>query len=240
MRVSATGRHRVDRDAVAGQLEGGDDGEGRDAGLGRAVVGLAGVAVDARHRRGVDDAAVHLLAGLDLLPPVGGGPAGRAEGALEVDLDDGVPLLLGHVGQHPVPQDAGVVDHDVEVAEALDGGVDEALRALPGRDVVAVGHRPRRPWPSISSTTCWAGLRSPPLPSTLPPRSLTTTLAPWPARLSACSRPMPRPAPVTMATRPSQRPMLDVPPVETDRHRIMPGAPRAVHMRRRRAAGRSA
>ena len=80
-----------------------------------------------------------VLARLDLLPPVRGGPAGRAERPLEVDLDDGVPLLLGHVRQHPVAQDAGVVDHDVQVAEPLDCGVDQPLGALPGRDVVAVG-----------------------------------------------------------------------------------------------------
>ena len=58
-----------------------------------------------------------------------------------MDLDDRVPLLLGHVGQHPVAQDAGVVDQHVEVAEGLDRGVDQALRAFPGRDVVAVGDR---------------------------------------------------------------------------------------------------
>jgi len=56
-----------------------------------------------------------------------------------VDLDHGVPLRLGHVGEHAVAQDAGVVDEHVEITEGLDGGVDEPLRALPRRDVVAVG-----------------------------------------------------------------------------------------------------
>ena len=41
---------------------------------------------------------------------------------------------------HPVAEDAGVVDQDVEVAERLDRGVDQVLRALPVGDVVAVGH----------------------------------------------------------------------------------------------------
>src|SRR5438105_4670982 len=59
----------------------------------------------------------------------------------------------------------------------------------------------------ISSTTCWAGVRSSPVPSIAPPRSLTTTFAPSWANSSACSRPMPRPAPVMMATRPSSAPM---------------------------------
>ena len=82
-----------------------------------------------------------LAPGLHLLPPVGRGPPARRERALEVHLDDRVPLLLGHVGEHPVPQDAGVVDHDVQVAERLDRGVDQPLGALPRRDVVAVGDR---------------------------------------------------------------------------------------------------
>ena len=45
----------VDGDAVARDLEREDLGEGGDPGLRRAVVGLARIAVDPRHRRGVDD-----------------------------------------------------------------------------------------------------------------------------------------------------------------------------------------
>src|SRR5258705_8245864 len=55
----------------------------------------------------------------------------------------------------------------------------------------------------ISSTTVSAGVSDPPLPSRAPPKSLTTTLAPRLASPSACARPRPLPAPVTMATRPS-------------------------------------
>src|SRR6476659_38367 len=57
--------------------------------------------------------------------------------------------------------------------------------------------------PSISRTTSWAGPSSWPAPSREPPTSLTTTLAPSDAIIRACSRPMPRPAPVTIATLPS-------------------------------------
>ena len=57
---------------------------------------------------------------------------------LEVDGDDGVPLGLGHVDDHPVAQDAGVVDQDVEVAERLDRRVDQALGAFPVGHVVGV------------------------------------------------------------------------------------------------------
>ena len=56
----------------------------------------------------------------------------------------------------------------------------------------------------ISLTTSWAGPVSPPEPSRLPPTSLTTTLAPWRASISAYSRPSPRPAPVTMQIRSTQ------------------------------------
>src|SRR5215475_10454119 len=55
----------------------------------------------------------------------------------------------------------------------------------------------------ISSTTISAGDSDPPVPSRAPPKSLTTTLAPRLASPSACARPRPLPAPVTMATRPS-------------------------------------
>src|SRR5947209_14840261 len=66
------------------------------------------------------------------------------------------------------------------------------------------------PAATISSTTDCAGEASSPTPLTSPPRSLTTTLAPWRASDSACSRPMPRPAPVTSATRPSHSPDMAV------------------------------
>src|SRR6478609_4019029 len=59
----------------------------------------------------------------------------------------------------------------------------------------------------IASTTSPAGPVDPPLPSSSAPRSLTTTFAPWRANSSACPRPMPRPAPVTMTTLPSQMPI---------------------------------
>ena len=50
-----------------------------------------------------------------------------------------VPLLLGHREQHPVAEDAGVVDEDVETAEGVDRLLDEARGAVPAADVVGVG-----------------------------------------------------------------------------------------------------
>ena len=60
------------------------------------------------------------------------------------------------------------------------------------------------------------------MPSIEPPRSFTTTLAPWAASSSACSRPMPLPAPVTMQIRPSQS--LAMAPDPSER------VPRRVHV----------
>ena len=63
----------------------------------------------------------------------------RSERPLEVDLDDRVPLCLGHVGEHPVAQDAGVVDDDVEPAEAVDRALHHPTGGLEVADVVGVG-----------------------------------------------------------------------------------------------------
>src|SRR5690349_17066256 len=60
----------------------------------------------------------------------------------------------------------------------------------------------------MSLTTCCAGVESGLLPSSATPRSLTTTLAPSRASSRATPAPMPRPEPVTIATRPSSLPML--------------------------------
>ena len=79
---------------------------------------------------------------LGLLTPVGGGVPGGYEVALQMHLDDRVPVGLGHVDQYPVPQDAGVVDQDVKITEGLDGRIDQALATVPVGDVVGVGHRP--------------------------------------------------------------------------------------------------
>jgi acyl-CoA synthetase (AMP-forming)/AMP-acid ligase II len=51
-------RYGVDRDAIAAELPSGDDAETRNAGLGRAVVRLADIAIDAGNRSRVDDPAV--------------------------------------------------------------------------------------------------------------------------------------------------------------------------------------
>ena len=58
--------------------------------------------------------------------PVGGGVAGQQEVAAQVHRDDRVPVLVGHVEQHAVAGDPGVVDDDAEPAEAV-GGLDQLV-----------------------------------------------------------------------------------------------------------------
>src|SRR5205823_10657837 len=61
-----TGPDAVGANAVASQLEAGDDRHGRDPGLGRAVVRLAGLALEAGARDRVDDGRAGLAALLGL------------------------------------------------------------------------------------------------------------------------------------------------------------------------------
>src|SRR5919197_6471575 len=61
-------------------------------------------------------------------------------------------------------------------------------------------------------------LTSSPVPSGAPPRSLTTTFAPSLENSSACSRPMPRPAPVMTAIRPSSAPIAHLRKSVLDHH----------------------
>ena len=141
-RVRGDRRDGVDPHAVALELAGHDDRHRRDAGLGRGVVHLPGVAVQTGLGRGVHDHAVDRIAGvLGQLPPVHAGEVRGAEMALEVDVDHDVPLVLGHREAHPVAEDAGVVHQHVHAAERVDGLRDQMLGAGPRGDVVEVGHR---------------------------------------------------------------------------------------------------
>ena len=80
------------------------------------------------------------------------------------------------------------------------------MDAAPDSSATDVWHATASP-PSaaISCVTAVAGPSENPLPSTSPPRSATTTRAPFEPKRSACWRPIPRPAPVTITTLPSNR-----------------------------------
>ena len=72
---------------------------------------------------------------------IGRGVAEHGEVALEVGGDHGVELVLGHVEQHPLAQDAGHRHHAVDAAPPLDGGVHDALAPGHGAHVLGDGHR---------------------------------------------------------------------------------------------------
>ena len=117
---------------------------------------------------------------------------------------DRVPLLLGHVHEHPVAQDPRVVDEDVEAAERRRAPAAPSGRRRRSRRRSRRSRRPRRrPRGSPRRPARRASgrrLRR----RAAAPRSLTTTFAPAAASASACARPIPRPAPVTIATFPSR------------------------------------
>src|SRR5207248_1791017 len=84
---------------------------------------------------------VDALPRLRLLAPVHGRVTRRTEVALQVHGDDRVPLGLGHVDDHAVAQDPGVVHEHVQVAELVDGLLHQSLRAVPVGHVLAVHDR---------------------------------------------------------------------------------------------------
>lgn len=139
--------------------------------------------------------------------------------SLDVYLHHQVPVLVFHVLEADVAQDAGIVDEDVNPAERLDGGLDNPVAIL---DRVVVGYglaacrsdlvddgvsgleEARCQW-KISKAINGEEptLVPPPSPLNEPPKSLTTTLAPREAKKRAYARPSPPPAPVTTTVWPS-------------------------------------
>ena len=61
--------------------------------------------------------------------------------ALEVDVHDQVPVLLGHLEEQVVAGDAGVVDQDVDPAELVDDALHRGLRGGGVDDVAADADR---------------------------------------------------------------------------------------------------
>ena len=99
-------------------------GEPGHARFGEGVVDLPCVAVRAGRAGDLDDAAG--LAVLDA--EVGRGGAHEAEGGGVVHGQDGVPLFVGHLVDHAVPGEAGVVDDVVDLAVAeLRGLLDQVV-----------------------------------------------------------------------------------------------------------------
>src|SRR5579862_6964344 len=134
-------RDRVGGDAVTLHLTIDDNSHRGHRGLRCAVVALARVAQDAGIGAGVDEAAVEHVAALMLFAPVGACVARDVEAALQMHRDDRIPVFLVHVEDHPVAQDAGIVDHDVELAEVIGGAFDDALGGFEIGHALEVGDR---------------------------------------------------------------------------------------------------
>ena len=151
-------RHRVGGDLRAGEIHRGDACQAKQAGLGAGIGGLAEVAVEARRRDDVDDAApvVAVLAAaarLALVAHDGSRGVDQVEGRREVVADHRVPV--GGIGaEHEgVAQDRRVVHHDVDAAEVLHRQLDELLGDAGRGDALGEGdclladgrQRPRAP-----------------------------------------------------------------------------------------------
>ena len=133
-------RHAVRPHAVALHLERECDREHRDPALRGGVVRLPDVPLETHERAGADDRRVHRA--VDLLgavAPVRARVPTRRVVPSEVDLDDRVPVVLVHVEDHPVAQDARVVHEHVEAAEGVDRLLHHVARAVEIGDVVEVG-----------------------------------------------------------------------------------------------------
>ena len=55
-------------------------------------------------------------------------------------VDNGGDQVVGHLVEGLVPQDACIVDHDVNPSEGVDGSLDDGFAALGAGHTVAVGH----------------------------------------------------------------------------------------------------
>lgn len=80
---------------------------------------------------------------------MGGGEVRGVEVALEVDPYHRVPLVLGHREDHPVAQDARVVDQDVELSVRLDGQFHQGAGLLVVGHVAEVRDRPATGRPDL-------------------------------------------------------------------------------------------
>ena len=122
----------IDLDPVRGSRGGQTPGEPDDPALGGRVGEVVRQSEHPRRGRH-DDTAIPLA---DHVRPGGAGGVERPD-----DMDGQVSLQVVQIGirQRGPPDDASVVDQNVEATEVLDGGIDQGLRASGHGHVAGVG-----------------------------------------------------------------------------------------------------
>ena len=119
---AGTGADGVGTHTIGGQPARGRQGQRGDTGFCRTVIGLSDRAGQSGFARGVDQPAEHRLAGLlGLTAPVRACVAAHQEVTTQVHADHQVPVVVGHVEQHLVANETGVVHHDVQATVLLGG-----------------------------------------------------------------------------------------------------------------------
>jgi hypothetical protein len=119
---------------VPGQVQGRGPDEGDHGALAGAVADQVLLDLDrVGRRRHHDRAAAPAHRAACLL--------GAQEHAVDVHVEDALPLLVGHVQERPNVGDPGVRDHDVQVPRVLDAGADRTLHVGAAAHVAADGER---------------------------------------------------------------------------------------------------
>src|SRR5258708_1659260 len=128
-RLDETRRHGVDRDVARRDFYGDGLCEADEAGFGRDVIGLPGVAAFGDDGRDVDDAA-------------GAGFHHRRQHLLDADVraskigaDDRVPVVGLHAHGQAVAGDGGVLDEDIDFSEFFEDGFKAGLDLIDIGDV---------------------------------------------------------------------------------------------------------
>ena len=75
-----------------------------------------------------------------LFAEIVGGRAAGIEGTIKMDLHHRVEILIGHLVEVTVAQNAGVVYHRVDATEFLDPGFDHRARGIGIGDRAAIGN----------------------------------------------------------------------------------------------------
>src|SRR5215203_375190 len=128
LRLDPTRRHRVDVDIEPPELQGQRARHSLQTRLGRGVVDLP-LVPQSHDRAGHHDLAVLLLDHV-LLDGLG-----TQETALQVDVQNLVPVVLTHLEEEVVAQETGVVDQDVEPPEVVGDLVERRADLLEARYV---------------------------------------------------------------------------------------------------------